>query len=216
MGSSTFEREIVVLDRGRDRQTILEQMERILASPHFRNSKRYPVLLRYVIEKTLCGEGESLKERTVGVDAFQRDPDYDTNADPIVRVTAGEVRKRIAQYYHEDGRDDEVRIDLTAGTYIPVFSLRKDSLQERAKVPSSDPIPPYDPAPEPAGPLPVASLPRKTSIFGTPTRVLAAMALLILLAGLTGWLYWRQTSSPFAGAWKPFYSPTTPVLINIG
>ena len=76
------------------------QLERMLASPLFRNSKRYPGFLRFVVEHSLTGERDTLKERVLGVRVFGREPDYDTNDDPVVRVTAGEVRKRIAQYYH--------------------------------------------------------------------------------------------------------------------
>jgi hypothetical protein len=103
------------------RSEILDQLERIVSSKHFRNSKRYPSFLRFVVEHTLSGKTEHLKERTLGVDVFGRPSDYDTNDDPIVRVTAGEIRKRIAQYYQDPGHDDELRIDLPLGSYVPHF-----------------------------------------------------------------------------------------------
>jgi hypothetical protein len=103
------------------RSELLQQLERIVTSKHFRNSKRYPSFLRFVVEQTLAGKTDELKERTLGTDVFARPSDYDTNADPIVRVTAGEIRKRIAQYYQEPGRDHEVRIDLPLGSYVPHF-----------------------------------------------------------------------------------------------
>jgi hypothetical protein len=107
------------------RDAIHRQLERILSHPHFKHSKRYPNLLRYVVEHTLRGDSH-LKERTLGVEVFGRDPDYDTNEDPVVRVTAGEIRKRIAQYYHEPGHESEIRIDLPAGSYAPEFHLPAD------------------------------------------------------------------------------------------
>src|SRR5882757_4182637 len=82
-----------------ERRKLRDQLERIVTSSHFRNSRRYPAFLRFVVEHTLDGNIERLKERTLGIEVFGRQNDYDTNADPIVRVTAGEVRKRIAQYY---------------------------------------------------------------------------------------------------------------------
>jgi hypothetical protein len=103
------------------RSDLLEQLERIVRSKHFRNSKRYPTFLRFVVEQTLAGKTEALKERTLGVDVFARPSHYDTNDDPIVRVTAGEIRKRIAQYYQEPGHDEELRIDLPLGSYVPHF-----------------------------------------------------------------------------------------------
>src|SRR5258705_12663937 len=98
------------------RSDLLEQLERIVRSKHFRNSKRYPTFLRFVVEQTLLGKTEGLKERTLGVDVFARPNHYDTNEDPIVRVTAGELRKRIAQYYQEAGHEEELRI------YFPIGS----------------------------------------------------------------------------------------------
>src|SRR5580698_4710928 len=103
------------------RSELLEQLERIVNSKHFRNSKRYPSFLRFVVEQTLAGKTDVLKERTLGVDVFARQSNYDTNEDPIVRVTAGEIRKRIAQYYQEPGHEEEPRIDLPLGSYVPHF-----------------------------------------------------------------------------------------------
>jgi hypothetical protein len=104
-----------------DHEAILLELQEILASPHFCNSKRYPALLRYVVEKTLAGESDLLKERTLGVEVFDRSPSYDTNADTVVRYTAGEVRKRLSLYYHELGRKRVIQISLPAGSYIPEF-----------------------------------------------------------------------------------------------
>src|SRR5207237_881398 len=71
----------------------------------------------------LQGHAEPLKERTLGIEVFGREPDYDTNLDPVVRTTAVEIRKRIAQYYHEPGHDSEIRIDFPAGSYLPEFRM---------------------------------------------------------------------------------------------
>jgi len=104
-------------------KAIREQLDRILASTHFKNSKRYPNLLQYVVLRTLEGKGAELKERTIGIEVLGREPDYDTSTDPAVRITAGEVRKRLVQYYQEPGHEFELRIDLAAGSYIPCFRL---------------------------------------------------------------------------------------------
>ncbi len=105
---------------------LMQQLGRIVSSKYFCNSKRYPVLLRFVVEQTLAGHADLLKERTLGVTVFGRDSDYDTNADPIVRVTAGEVRKRIAQYYQEPAHEHEWRICLPLGSYVPRFLFPAD------------------------------------------------------------------------------------------
>ena len=104
-----------------DREKVHEQLERMLSTHHFRNSRRYPALLRFIVEETLDGRGEYLKERLLGVQVFDRPADYDTAADPIVRVTIAEIRKRIAQYYHDEEHNEELRIDLQPGHYAPEF-----------------------------------------------------------------------------------------------
>ncbi len=105
-----------------DSKLVLEQLDRMLKSRHFRNSRRYPAFLDHIVRHTLAGDLDSLKERILGIEVFKRASDYDTAADPVVRISAGEVRKRIALYYHDEGTEQELRIELPAGSYIPVFS----------------------------------------------------------------------------------------------
>ncbi len=102
---------------------VRRQLERICLSPPFRSSRRCVVFLDFVVRVALEGRLDSLKERTLGVEVFNRDPNYDTNQDPVVRGTASEVRKRLAQYYQMAGHDRELRIDLPAGSYLPDFHL---------------------------------------------------------------------------------------------
>ena len=105
-----------------ERQLVRSQLEKIVSDGRFAASKRYPYLLRYIVEQTLAGNEDDLKERTLGVEVFHRPPDYDTNADPVVRLCAAEVRKRLAQYYQSPAHGGELRIDLNPGSYVPVFS----------------------------------------------------------------------------------------------
>ncbi len=100
---------------------IREQLQRLLAHPLFANSKRYPVLLAYAVEQTLLGNAAELKERTVGVEAFGREPSYDVNLDPVVRTTAAEVRRRLIQYYYNPEHAEELIIEMPVGSYVPTF-----------------------------------------------------------------------------------------------
>lgn len=104
-----------------EHEAVLHELGQILASPHFCNSKRYPAFLRYIVENALAGRLEVLKERTLGVEVFDRPPTYDTNADTVVRYTAGEVRKRLLLYYSEREHHAGIRITLPAGSYVPDF-----------------------------------------------------------------------------------------------
>jgi hypothetical protein len=109
-----------------EKEQVRHQLNRLLETSHFKNSRRYPALFRFIVEETLEGRGEFLKERLLGVHVFDRPADYDTAADPIVRVTVAEIRKRIAQYYHEEAHDSEMRIEMTPGRYAAEFHRRRE------------------------------------------------------------------------------------------
>jgi hypothetical protein len=125
-----------------------EQLNRLLAHPLFSNSKRYPALLAYVVEQTLLGHSADLKERSIAVEVFGRDPAYDANADPVVRITAGEVRKRLSQYYYDPAHTGEPVVELPLGSYVPVFRL-PDAPPSAPAVPTDTEFIPAEPAPEP-------------------------------------------------------------------
>lgn len=121
MSSATHETAHWTPETPADRDLIARELNAILSSGHFSGSKRYPALLKYVVSKALDGHSEGLKERTLGIEVFDRPPDYDTNADPVVRFSASEVRKRLAQYYSEDGESSVLQIHLPLGCYVPEF-----------------------------------------------------------------------------------------------
>ena len=180
-----------------NRQPILDELNRILEHPLFANSRRYPNLLRHVVDQALAGSCDGLRERTLGVEVFGRDPHYDTNADPIVRTTAVEVRKRLQQYYKAAGRDSPVRIHMPAGSYVPEFIV--------GWKPAADAV--ADPPPPPVvGPRSV------------PNRlVLGATALsLIVLALLTGWAKPWVLPTPLDRFWEPLLSSPNSILICMG
>ena len=103
-----------------DPESVQAQLRLILISTPFLHSKRYPRFLRFVVDETLAGTAERLKERVLGIEVFDRNPAYDMASDPIVRIVAGEIRKRLAQYYVD--HEKELRIQLQPGSYVPEFS----------------------------------------------------------------------------------------------
>jgi hypothetical protein len=106
-----------------EKAQVREQLERLLAHPLFSQSRRYPGVLSYVVEQTLLGNADQIKERNIGIEVFDREPNYDANANPVVRFTASEIRKRLAQYYIDPAHASELQIDLPGGSYVPVFYL---------------------------------------------------------------------------------------------
>jgi hypothetical protein len=106
-----------------DKDAVMAQLEKLVSHPALKSSKRCPALLRYILEHQLQGKAAKLKERMIGIELFGRETDYDSNADPVVRTTANDLRKRIAQYYHERGHESEPRISLPPGSYLAEFHL---------------------------------------------------------------------------------------------
>ena len=102
-------------------ESVRQELSRVLSSHEFHSSKRSQDFIRYVVEHTLAGRAEMLKERTIGIDVFGRSTSYEPSDDATVRVKAGEVRRRLGLYYAGQGASDPVRIELPAGTYVPEF-----------------------------------------------------------------------------------------------
>jgi len=98
------------------------QLDLLVRDDVFRSSKRSVAFLKYVVEQTLNGSADQIKERTIGVEVFERDPNYDTNVDHIVRTAATELRKRLAIYYVDERHRSELRIELVPGSYVPRFA----------------------------------------------------------------------------------------------
>lgn len=106
---------------------VLAELERVLASRGFANAGRLSRLLRHSVEKTLAGEGDHLKEYSVGMEVFDRDDKYDPRVDSIVRVEAGRLRSRLDEFYAADGAGSAVRISLPRGAYVAQFEARPEA-----------------------------------------------------------------------------------------
>lgn len=183
-------------------EAIREQLGRILSSALFRNSKRFPVFLRYTVEHAL-NSAESLKERTIGHEVFARDPAYDTAQDPVVRMTAAEVRKRLGQYYQRPEHRGELVIAYQAGSYVP------DLFQP--VTPRKTGLPPGD----------GGESPRVLASSRLRTWMAAAAAVVLASAILGAWLIAsRQPAGLPTDAltrfWSPILASSSPLLLCIG
>jgi TolB-like protein len=106
------------------RDQVERQLARVLGSEAFANAERASRFLRYVVERTLAGEGDRLKEFVIGVDVFDRGDQYDPRIDSIVRVEAGRLRSKLDQYYSRATDEDGVVIRIPRGSYVPTFERR--------------------------------------------------------------------------------------------
>ena len=103
-------------------EAVTGQLEKILASPSFRASEGLSRFLRFIVEQTLVGHGDWLKESVVGVEVFKRGKAFDPRMDAIVRVDARRLRTRLAEYYATAGKSDPILIEVRKGSYAPSFS----------------------------------------------------------------------------------------------
>jgi hypothetical protein len=188
-----------------EKTRIQTQLDRLLANAHFSNSKRFPSFLRFIIEEELEGRGGQLKERTLGMEVFGRDASYDTTSDPIVRVTAAEIRKRIAQYYQEPGHAEELRISLPPGSYVPHFERPGSSVA--SAVPTYVELPP----PSETDHRPVAAV-QAGPAAKYRTRLLAALAVLLVVAAAIV-LYVRTRPTALDLFWSPVLASGDPVVV---
>jgi hypothetical protein len=180
---------------GTRQQAVREELGRLLESAAFRSSKRCREFLQYVVEQTVNGPSGSLKERSIGIELFGLPQDFDTSQHTIVRVTASETRKKLAQYYHtENGTHHQVRIELPPGSYNAEFAWSSDP----------DPEPPSTPGPEPA---PAMAEPTRRGFW------LAAGGGVALLAGggAALWPYLRSRKPEEGSPKQPLTSAAGPV-----
>ncbi len=176
------------------------QMERVLASPLFRESPVQQRLLRYLGEQTLAGAAAGLKEYSIGSAVFGRRDDFDPRTDSIVRVQAGVLRKKLTAYYDEFGAQDPWTIELPRGHYVLSFTSRVVPPVSRPGEVRRHPIWPY---------------------------VAAGVVAGAIVTGLAITTVFRQATPPPSASvasadwanhplWKGFFEPRTPVKLVIG
>jgi adenylate cyclase len=100
---------------------VREQLARIVESPKFIPSARLCRFLTHIVNRTICGDLDCLKEFSIAMEVFDRTTNYDPNIDAIVRVEARRLRAKLKEYYEGPGRNDPVLIGLRPGSYVPIF-----------------------------------------------------------------------------------------------
>src|SRR5437867_2922834 len=93
-------------------EQIRAALAKLLTSSTFQQVDRLRRFLEFIVIETLGGKGGNLKEYVIGVHVFDKEPSFDPRTDPIVRVQARRLRARLARYFQEEGRADDVVIDL--------------------------------------------------------------------------------------------------------
>lgn len=190
------------------RAAVHQEVHRVLDHPSFKNSKRCVALLGCLVDRALDGDREGVKERTLGIEAFGRDPVYDTNTDPIVRRTANEIRKRLAQCYEGPDRDRAVKIHLARGSYLLEFEFATANDPPALHAESSERMPQSFALRQPgsANPAPATRRNRRYWIAG-----IAATALIVAVCLVS--IQSEFFRSPEYKIWKPLLGSGDWVLV---
>ena len=108
-------------ESGLSHPLIREQLDKIVASRTFRQSKRLVRFLSFIVERALLGRGDQINEYLVGVEVYERSASFDPQTDTIVRTEARRLRQKLHDYYDSEGCDDRVLVDVPKGAYAPRF-----------------------------------------------------------------------------------------------
>jgi hypothetical protein len=140
------------------RALVAEELERVLASEYFRNSKQAERLMRYLVANSLEERDDLLRERVIGEKVFGRQPKYDSNSDSIVRVWANHLRKRLAQYYQAEVQSSGVRFAMRPGAYRVEFQPVVEAVRTPVPAVPVEPVQAPIPSPRFSGLLMVSAL----------------------------------------------------------
>lgn len=178
-------------------RTVCAQLEEILTSQAFAGSPRAQEFLRLIVNHALGGETDQLRERMIGAEMFGRPVSYDTGSDPVVRVKASEVRKKLAQFYSESGRPAAVKIELPSGAYVPHFQFA-DPVSDEQTPETSASKPAAADALTPPPPLQADARWRKWRVIATACAATVAV-LAGIVFGLSAWQKRADSNTPIRG-----------------
>jgi hypothetical protein len=192
------------------------ELGHLLEGPAFRTSKRCREFLEYIVEHTIAGPSGALKERSLGVELFQLPQDFDPGQHTIVRVTANEVRKKIAQHYlAQNGSFHAVRIELPPGSYRTEFKWDSPAELTAGETPANSPsaeaqpadlhlpqspIVPVPGAPKPADAAPAVPAPPPARQAWLTWAVVFSTSALFVMAAAFAWSRWGGVSPASAGS----------------
>jgi hypothetical protein len=203
------------------KQCVKKALEEMAGSVPFRTSRQCQDLLRYIVLHSLSGEDELLRERMIGVEVFGRRPDYDQAADPVVRIRAADVRKRIALFYEAtDAATRQVKIAIHSGSYKASFEFMgsrevkspSDQSSPEMVVPASVDSRPID--------LPLVTPPPSESTKNFPRRVrqswtVKAVATVLLITAIYA-LFRLSRETAFDRFWSPVLKAPNRSVIYVG
>jgi hypothetical protein len=198
---------------------VQQTLDRVLNSRHFVNAHKKKAFLRLICDLYVSGRAHEVNEYRLAFDVFGRDSSYNPSADPIVRVVAHEIRKKLELYYQTEGANDDIRLEIPAGSYQPIFTRHAPATVEAEHAPPADDVSgshPAEPSRTASGPPPgrqrVAA-----GVAGLSIAVLILTIAVVVLAFSNRELRQRTAgadaeATPVGGMWTTFLSASTPPL----
>ena len=191
-------------------EEVRQLLERILCSRQFSNAPKKQKFLQLICEAYLEGRASELSEYSIGYQVFDRSETYDPALDSIVRVGAHEVRKKLERYYKSEGKNDDILLEIPAGSYIPIFTRLKQAPEATESTKVALPTPPSS-----------------GHIVGKTWIILLGLALVFLtfavvMLALSNRQLRRQTkegakpkefAAVYAPVWEPFLKDESPTLL---
>ncbi|WP_295556235.1 hypothetical protein [uncultured Hyphomicrobium sp.] len=176
-----------------DQQAIRHQLERILHSSAFAQSRRRQRFLTYLVGETIAGRGDRIKGYSIALEVFDRPKSFDPAVDPVVRIEAGRLRDKLREYYDVEGRGDLIRIDLPKGSYTPQIDFQHSGAPDPGLDATAAAISPEPEAPR-VSPVPLLSRMRPRSLrWGAP-----ALAVALALSAIGAWLLRDMHPAPLS------------------
>jgi len=197
-------------------EEVRQLLERILCSRQFSNAPKKQKFLQLICEAYLDGRVSELSEYSIGYEVFDRNETYDPALDSIVRVGAHEVRKKLERYYKSEGKNDEILLEIPAGSYIPIFTRLKQAPE------SIEPIKAAPSAPPSSGDIGrIGSIAGKTRImlFGLALVFLIIAVVMLALSNrqlrrqIKEGAKQKEIAAVYEPVWEPFLKDESPTLL---
>ncbi len=106
------------------REQCFQQIDKLIRSHSLHTSESLCKLLRYLAEHSLDHPGIAIKEYQIATEVLGRPAGFDPQSDSTVRVQAGRLRVKLAEYYATEGKDDAIVVEIPKGSYALTFQVR--------------------------------------------------------------------------------------------
>jgi hypothetical protein len=188
-------------------------VDRILQGGTFRNAPSSRRLLKYLVDHSLAGDADQLKEYTIGVDAFHKPGDYDPRLDSTVRIQIGRLRQKLSEYYREEGKDDQLVVDLPKGRFSLICEPRSAPVAATGS-----------PEEVPESVMEPTTMRRSSSLWRLAALALAGLCLIMIAVAIYSYSRLRTRQDASAGLWssdldelwQPFLNTGRPLVIAVG